>query len=83
VRRIRNNPNVEVAPAEARMFFPSDYKIIGKTVKGVAKLLDGEEAKAANGLLRKKYGLKYTVFNTLETTYLRSKLLFYEVTPKS
>jgi len=32
VRRIRNNPNVEIAPAKARMGAPSDYKIIGETI---------------------------------------------------
>jgi PPOX class probable F420-dependent enzyme len=82
VRRIRKNPNVEIAPAKARIGAPKDYKIIGKTIKGVARLLEGEEAKAANRLLRKKYGFKYTLFNTLQRTYLRSKLLFYEVIPK-
>ena len=82
VRRLRNNPNVEIAPAKARMGAPKDYKIIGKTIKGIARLLEGEEAKAANRLLRKKYGYKYTFFNTFQGTYLRSKLLFYEITPK-
>jgi PPOX class probable F420-dependent enzyme len=66
VRRIRNNPNVEIAPANARMGAPNDYKIIGKTIKGVARLLEGEQAKAANRLLKKKYGLKFTLFDTLQ-----------------
>jgi len=78
VKRIRNNPNVEIAPAKARMAAPTDYKIIGKTIKGVAILLKGEEAKAASSLLRKKYGFKYTFFNFIK----RRKLLFYEVIPK-
>ena len=83
VRRMRNNPNVEVAPAKARMGAPSDYKIIGKTIRGVARLLEGEEAKTANRLLRKKYGFTYTVFNILRGISLfGSKLLFYEVIPK-
>jgi PPOX class probable F420-dependent enzyme len=83
VRRIRNNPNVEIAPAKARMGAPKDYKIIGKTIKGVARLLEKEEAKAAKRLLRKKYGFTYTVFNILRGISLfGSKLLFYEVIPK-
>jgi len=83
VRRMRNNPNVEIAPAKARMGAPKDYKIIGKTIKGVARLLGGEEAKAAKRLLRKKYGFTYTVFNILRGISLfGSKLLFYEVIPK-
>ena len=84
VRRIRNNPNVEVAPAKARMGAPKDYKIIGKTIKGVARLLEGEEAKVANRLLRKKYGVRYTLINILQGTISRKgSLLFYEVTPKT
>jgi len=82
VRRMRNNPHVEIAPAKARMGAPKDYKIIGQTIQGLARLLEGEEAKAANRLLGKKYGFKYTFFNTLQGTYLRSKLLFYEVIAK-
>ena len=83
VRRMKNNPNVEIAPAKARMGAPKDYKIIGKTIKGVARLLEGEEAKAAKRLLRKKYGFTYTVFNILRGISLfGSKLLFYEVIPK-
>jgi hypothetical protein len=83
VRQLRYNPNVEIAPAKARMGAPKNYKIIGKTIEGVARLLEGEEAETASRLLRKKYGFKYTVFNILRGISLRgSRLLFYEVTPK-
>jgi hypothetical protein len=64
------------------LFLMRACKIIGKIIKVVARLLEGEEAKAANGLLRKKYGFTYTFFNSLQGIYLRSKLLFYEVIPK-
>jgi len=74
VRRIRNNPNVEIAPAKARMFAPSDYKIIGKTIKCVARLLKGEEAKAASRLLRKNMvsNIRFLIFFkelSLEASY--------------
>ena len=82
VRRMKNNPNVEIAPAKARNGAPSDYKIIGKTIRGVARLLEGEEAETANRLLRKKYGFKYTFSNVLLRVTSRGKLLFYEVVPK-
>ena len=80
VIHIRSNPNVEIAPAKARIGAPSDYKIIGKTIKGVARLLEGEEAKTASRLLRKKYGFKYPFLNIFFSR--RGKLLFYEVIPK-
>jgi len=79
---MRNNPNVEIATANARMFAPSDYKIIGKTVRGVARLLEGEEAETASRLLRKKYGFKYTFFNFLLRVSARGRSLFYEISPK-
>jgi len=80
VRRLRNNPNVEIAPAKARMGAPKDYKIIGKTIKGIARLLEGEEAKVANRLLKKKYGFKYYFINFLLGTLSRQgKQLFYEI----
>jgi len=82
VRRMRNNPNVEIAPANARIGAPSDYKIIGKTVRGVARLLEGEEAETANRLLRKKYGFKYTFSIFIFRVSARGKTLFYEITPK-
>jgi hypothetical protein len=83
VRRMRNNPNVEIAPANARIGAPSDYKIIGETIRGVVRLLEGEEAKTASSLLRKKYGFKYSFFNFLLRVSSGGKNLFYEVIPKT
>jgi hypothetical protein len=79
---MRNNPNVEITPANARIGAPSDYKIKGKTIRGVARLLEGEEAKKANRLLRKKYGLKYTFSIFIFRVSSRGKTLLYEITPK-
>jgi hypothetical protein len=73
---------LKLPPANARMFAPSDYKIIGKTIRGVARLLEGEEAKKANRLLRKKYGFKYTFSIFIFRVSARGKTLFYEITPK-
>ena len=80
---MKNNPNVEIAPAKARNGAPSDYKIIGKTIRGVARLLEGEEAKTANRLLRKKYGFKYSFgYFLLRVFFLQGKKLLYEIIPK-
>ncbi len=73
---------LKLPPAKARMFAPSDYKIIGKTIQGVARLLEEEEAGMASRLLRKKYGFKLTFFNFLLRVSSRGKLLIYEVIPK-
>ena len=83
VRRMKNNPNVEIAPAKARNGAPSDYEIIGKTIRGVARLLEGEEAKMANRLLRKKYGFKYSFsYFLLRVFFSQGKSLLYEIIPK-
>ncbi len=54
VKRIVNNPQVEVAPCTAR------GKRIGPGVKAVARLLSPDEVEAAEGALATKYGLQYT-----------------------
>ena len=37
VKRMKNNPNVEFAPAKTRMGSPSKYTVTGKTIRGVAR----------------------------------------------
>ena len=66
VKRMKNNPGVEFAPAKTRIGSPSRYTVTGKTIRGVARFLEGEEAEEASRLLRKKYGfLKYTLLYRL------------------
>ena len=80
VKRMKNNPNVEFAPAKARMG-SSKYTVIGKTIRGVARFLKGEEAKVANRLLRKKYGFfKYTLVFSL-ISLVSGNLVYFEITP--
>ena len=81
-KRMKKNPNVEFAPANARLFAPSKYTVIAKTIRGIARSLAEEEAKEADSLLRKKYGFKYWIFNRLQAASLRGKNIYYEVTPK-
>jgi PPOX class probable F420-dependent enzyme len=52
VKRIRNNPRVRVAPSNM------SGKLLGDWVDAQARFLDGEEARAANQLLNRKYLLK-------------------------
>lgn len=51
VKRIRNNPRVQVAPCDMR------GKLKGDWVEGRARILDAREAVHAHKLLDKKYGL--------------------------
>ncbi len=82
IKRMKKNPRVEFAPADARMFAPSKYKVIGNTIRGVARFLEGEEAGVADGLLRKKYGFKYSFFNKLQAAFTsRGRNIYFEVTP--
>src|SRR5438067_3557960 len=51
VKRIRRNPRVRVAPCTAR------GKVTGDWAEGVARLLEGDEARAARGAIKEKYWL--------------------------
>lgn len=50
VKRVRNNPNVRIAPCDFR------GAIKGEWVEGIATILDEEGAARAHKLLTKKYG---------------------------
>lgn len=51
LKRIRNNGAVTVAPCTVR------GEILGESADGSARVLSGDEAKRANDLLSRKYGL--------------------------
>ena len=51
VKRIRNNPTVEVAACDLR------GKQRGETVKGTARILDAKGTERGRRVLRKKYGI--------------------------
>lgn len=51
VKRIRNNPSVEVTACDLR------GKPRGETVKGTARILDAAETERGRKVLRKKYGI--------------------------
>ncbi|MEV0595102.1 PPOX class F420-dependent oxidoreductase [Nonomuraea cavernae] len=51
VKRIRNNPAVQVAPCDHR------GKLRGEAVPGRAEVLGAEETERVRGLLKRKYGL--------------------------
>jgi len=51
VRRIRNNPHVRVVPSDVR------GNLLGLWQDGEARLIDADEAKWVNDLIKRKYGL--------------------------
>jgi uncharacterized protein len=58
VKRIRNNPRVRVAPCSVR------GAVTGPWLDGTASFVDGDERRAADKLLDRKYFLK-VIFNVL------------------
>ena len=74
VKRIRNNSRVEVAPSDMR------GKVLGDAVSAQARILQGEEAKAAEKLLKKKYGLQWTMFGAATRNNGR---IYLEIVPLS
>lgn len=59
VKRIRNNPHVRVAPCDVR------GKVKGEWVDATARRLDAAEARHADDLLNRKYGLLKQILNFL------------------
>jgi uncharacterized protein len=51
VKRVRNNPAVELAECDLR------GRARGETVKGTARILDADETERGRRVLKKKYGI--------------------------
>ena len=58
VKRIRNNPRVEVAVCDSRGNVLPGAAILAAT----ARVLDGADAETAAGRVKKKYGIKWKAF---------------------
>jgi len=74
-KRLRNNPNVEVAPSTVR------GKPTGPAIRAQARLLDGEEAKFAARALARKHRILQGILVPLAHRLARYKTLHYELTP--
>ena len=75
VKRLRNNPNVEIAPSTFL------GKPTGPAIRAQARLLSGDEAKYASGKLARKYRILQGVLVPLAHRLTRSKTMHYELTP--
>ena len=72
IKRMRNNPEVSVAPCTA------NGQVLGEVVKGVARALPPEEEAAAKTALRDKYGAQYDQITANADPNLR---VYWEVKP--
>lgn len=74
VKRIRNNPTVQVAPSDAR------GTILGDTMnaKAIIHEAQSEMAKKADALLDKKYGFTKKFLNLIQWQ-MRNKKVFLEI----
>jgi len=59
VKRLGNNPHARIAPCDIR------GNVKGEWVDATARRLDGAEARRANDLLNRKYGLAKRILNLL------------------
>jgi PPOX class probable F420-dependent enzyme len=59
VKRIRNNPRVEIAPSDAQ------GKPRGATIQARARFIEGDATKHALALLKRKYGFQFTAIEWL------------------
>jgi PPOX class probable F420-dependent enzyme len=75
VKRLRNNPEVEVAPSTAQ------GKPLGAAIRGRTRLLKGEEAEAARRMLRHRAPLLQGVMVPLYHRLHRYRTLHYELVP--
>ena len=75
-KRLRNNPNVEIAPSTMR------GKPTGPPIRARLRLLEGEESKWAARALRRKHRIVHGLLVPLSHRLARYKTLHYEVTPE-
>ena len=76
VKRIRNNPNVRIAPCGIR------GQLEGEWIAGVARLENEEGAALANRLLNRKYGVIKRI-GTLYSNLIGRKRVVFSIRPNS
>jgi len=75
VKRIRNNPNVVVAPCTQR------GKLIGPTMEGVARILPADHEAQVKAALKRKYGWLTRIGNFVDKIRGTKRNLCLEITP--
>jgi hypothetical protein len=74
-KRLRNNPEVEMAPSTMR------GKPTGPAIRARARLLTGDEAKTAAKAIASKHRILQGILVPLSHRVARYKTLHYELTP--
>ena len=74
-RRLRNNPEVKVAPATV------SGKPLGEAINGKTRLLSGEEAARARRLIARRSPFLQGVVVPLNHRLMRRRTLHYELVP--
>jgi uncharacterized protein len=74
-RRLRRNPQVELAPSTLR------GKPVGPSVTARATLLDGEQANVAGGALARRHPILQGILVPLAHRVLRYQTIHYELSP--
>ncbi len=75
VKRIRNNPDVLLAPCTQR------GKLVGATMKGVARILPAEYEAQVKAALKRKYGWMMRVGNFVDKISGKKRDCYLEITP--
>ena len=75
VKRIRNNPNVLLAPCTQR------GKLIGPTMKGVAHVLPDDRVAQAKVALKRRYGWMRRVGDFVDWMMRTKRDCYLEITP--
>jgi len=74
-KRIRNNPEVEIAPSTVR------GKLTGPPMKAHARVLTGGEAAHAAQVIVRKYPILHGVFVPLNHLLMNRKTTYFELKP--
>ncbi len=77
VKRIRNQPQVMVAPCKA------NGEVLGEAVAGMARVLDADSGQHANRLLTRKYGVFKRLFDLVHRVTGRyATRVYIEIVPR-
>lgn len=75
LKRIRNNPNVEIAPSTAR------GKPTGPALRARARIISGEEAERARRAINRKHPLLHGVVVPMFHRLRREKTVYLQIEP--
>jgi len=75
VKRIRNNPNVLVAPCTQR------GKLLGSAMEGVARILPADHKEQVKAALKRRYGWQASIGNFIDKIRGTKRDCCLEITP--